>query len=201
MIVDISNVIEERVEINEKYHKSFVAKRGEFLHKLEDECGGIKISFPKPGTGDKVILKGSKSNVALAKQKLLDHVKILVCIYQKQNYLKIIIVLSYFLHFPIFLFVLILFLILFQENTIQVEVNVDPKYHRHFVARRGEIINRIIDDCNGVSITFPKVATNDSVVIIKGDKRNAEEAKHKIVEMVKDLVSIHFYWWFSELRS
>lgn len=80
MITDISNVVEERVEINEKHHKSFVAKRGEFLHKLEDECGGVKISFPKPGAGDKVILKGSKANVALAKQKLLDHAEVLVSI-------------------------------------------------------------------------------------------------------------------------
>lgn len=69
---------------------------------------------------------------------------------------------------------------------------MDPKYHRHFVARRGEIINRIIDECHGVSITFPKVATNDSIVIIKGDKSNAEEAKRKIEDMVKDLVSIYF---------
>jgi len=91
MIVDISNVIEERVEINEKYHKSFVAKRGEFLHKLEDECGGVKISFPKPGAGDKVILKGSKSNVAVAKQRLLDHVKILVRIYTYKNLTRIVI--------------------------------------------------------------------------------------------------------------
>lgn len=67
---------------------------------------------------------------------------------------------------------------------------MDPKYHRHFVSRRGEIINRIIDECNGVSITFPKITTNDSVVIIKGDKTNAEEAKRKIEEIVKDLVSI-----------
>jgi len=80
MITDISNVIEDRVEINEKYHKSFVAKRGEFLHRLEEECGGVKISFPKPGGGDKVVLKGSKANVAIAKQRLLDHAKVLVCI-------------------------------------------------------------------------------------------------------------------------
>lgn len=86
MITDISNVIEERVEINEKYHKNFVAKRGEFLHRLEDECGGVKISFPKPGTGDKVLLKGSKANVALAKQRLLDHAKVLVCSFKKVNF-------------------------------------------------------------------------------------------------------------------
>lgn len=153
MIVDISNVVEERVEINEKYHKNFVAKRGEFLHRLEDECGGVKISFPKPSTGDKVVLKGSKANVALAKQRLLDHVKVL-------------------------------------ENTIQVEINVDPKFHRHFVARRGEVINRIIDDCNGVSITFPKLASNDNVVILKGDKTNVEEAKRRVEDIVKDLENI-----------
>lgn len=94
MITDISNVIEERVEINEKYHKNFVAKRGEFLHRLEDECGGVKISFPKLGTGDKVVLKGSKANVALAKQRLLDHVKVLVCSYKKVNFYNI----KYLLH-------------------------------------------------------------------------------------------------------
>lgn len=33
------------------------------------------------------------------------------------------------------------------------------------------------------------MASNDSVVIIKGDKTNAEEAKRKIEEIVKDLVS------------
>ncbi|XP_029347773.1 vigilin-like [Acyrthosiphon pisum] len=153
MITDISNVIGNCVEINEKYHKSIVAKFGEFSHKLEEECGGVKISFPKPGGGDKVVHKGSKANVAIAKQTLLDHSKVL-------------------------------------ENTIKVEVNVDSKYHRYFVARRGEIINRIIDDCNGVSITFPKLASSNDVVIIKGDKTNAEDAKRKIKEIVKDLENI-----------
>jgi len=49
-----------------------------------------------------------------------------------------------------------------------------------------------------VSITFPKVATNDSVVIIKGDKSNAEEAKRKIEGMVKDLVCFCVYWSICE---
>lgn len=72
---------------------------------------------------------------------------------------------------------------------------MDPKFHRHFVARRGEVINRIIDDCNGVSITFPKLASND-VVFIKGDKTNVEEAKRKIEEIVKDLVNIAYFFFF-----
>lgn len=88
-----------------------------------------------------------------------------------------------------------------QENFIRATVNVDPKYHYHFFARRGKIINRIIDECKGVSIKFPKTAANDSVVIIKGNKTNVEEAKRKIEGIVIDLVSndlinifIYSYW-------
>lgn len=50
-----------------------------------------------------------------------------------------------------------------------------------------------------MSITFPKVTTNDSIVIIKGDKSNAEEAKRKIEDMVKDLVSIKISYFYYEL--
>jgi hypothetical protein len=35
MITDIGNVIEERVEINEKYHGTFVVNQKECLHKLK----------------------------------------------------------------------------------------------------------------------------------------------------------------------
>jgi len=80
MITDIDNIIENCVEINEKYHKSFMAKRGEFLDKLGKECDGVKISFPKPVGEDKVVHKGSKANMAIAKQRLLDHAQVLVCI-------------------------------------------------------------------------------------------------------------------------
>lgn len=78
---------------------------------------------------------------------------------------------------------------------------MDPKFHRHFVARRGEVINRIIDDCNGVSITFPKLASNDNVVIIKGDKTQVEEAKRKVEEIVKDLVNIIFIFIISNYKK
>lgn len=50
-----------------------------------------------------------------------------------------------------------------------------------------------------MSITFPKVTTNDSIVFIKGDKSNAEEAKRKIEDMVKDLVSINTSYFYYEL--
>ncbi|XP_025414191.1 vigilin-like, partial [Sipha flava] len=153
MIADISNVIKERVEIDEKNHGTLVVNQKECLNKLEKECGDVKIEFPNLGAGDRVVISDRKADVAFSKQRLLDHAKVL-------------------------------------ENTIRAVVNVDPKYHNYFVARRGEIINRIINDCNGVSITFPKIASSNSAVIIKGDKINVEEAKRKIEEIVKDLKNV-----------
>jgi hypothetical protein len=43
-----------------------------------------------------------------------------------------------------------------------------------------------------VSITFLKIAFSNSAVTIKGDKINVKEAKRKIEEIVKDLVSIYY---------
>jgi hypothetical protein len=45
MITDIGNVIEEHVEINEKYHATLMVNQKECLHKLEKECDDVKIDF------------------------------------------------------------------------------------------------------------------------------------------------------------
>jgi hypothetical protein len=82
MITDIGNVIEEHVDINEKYHGTLVVNQKEYLHKLEKECSNIKIEFPKLGAEDRFVISDSKTDVALAKHGLLDHAKVLVGIIQ-----------------------------------------------------------------------------------------------------------------------
>jgi hypothetical protein len=72
MMTEIGNVIEEHVEINEKYHGTLVVN--------QNECADVKIEFPKLGARDRVVISDSKADVALAKQRLLDHAKVLVCI-------------------------------------------------------------------------------------------------------------------------
>lgn len=42
------------------------------------------------------------------------------------------------------------------DNITEGEVLVDPKHHKHFVARRGEVLRRISDDYGGVLISFPR---------------------------------------------
>lgn len=43
-----------------------------------------------------------------------------------------------------------------NDNITEGEVSVEPKHHKHFVARRGEVLRRISDDYGGVLISFPR---------------------------------------------
>nr|XP_022901402.1 vigilin [Onthophagus taurus] len=70
-IKDIDNITESEMVVESCYHKHFVAKRGEVLHRITEECGGVMISFPRPGiASDKVTLKGSKECIEAAKQRI-----------------------------------------------------------------------------------------------------------------------------------
>lgn len=73
IIKDIDNITEGEVLVEQKHHKHFVAKRGEVLHRISEECGGVMISFPRPGVdSDRVTLKGAKDCIEAAKQRILE---------------------------------------------------------------------------------------------------------------------------------
>ena len=74
------------------------------------------------------------------------------------------------------------------NNNTEGEMDVDPKYHKHFVAKRGEVIGRISEECGGVTISFPRSTEVDSTkVTLKGPKEGIEAAKQRILEIVGDL--------------
>jgi polyribonucleotide nucleotidyltransferase len=77
------------------------------------------------------------------------------------------------------------------NNNTEGEMDVAPKYHRHFVARRGEVINKISEECGGVTISFPRSTETDSTrVTLKGPKEGIEAAKQRIIEIVVELDSM-----------
>jgi hypothetical protein len=76
-----------------------------------------------------------------------------------------------------------------QENITEGEVNVDPKYHRHFVARRGEVLRQIAEEYGGVTVSFPRSGVKSDKVVLKGAKDCVAGAKRRILEIVEDLVS------------
>lgn len=74
------------------------------------------------------------------------------------------------------------------NNNTESEMEVDQKHHKHFVAKRGEVINRISEECGGVTISFPRAADVESKkVTLKGPKEGIEAAKQRILEIVEDL--------------
>ena len=47
-------------------------------------------------------------------------------------------------------------------------MHVDPKHHRHFVARRGEMLHEITDQYGGVAVSFPRSGIDSDRVVLKG---------------------------------
>jgi len=73
-----------------------------------------------------------------------------------------------------------------EELTTE-EINVDPKWHKHFIARRAKVLDKISDDNCNVKISFPKANQSSDVVTIKGPKDAVESAKKSILEIVYQL--------------
>lgn len=66
---------------------------------------------------------------------------------------------------------------------------VEPKYHRHFVARRGHVLREIAEEYGGVTVSFPRTGVQSDRVTLKGAKDCVEAAKRRILEIIGDLVS------------
>ena len=65
---------------------------------------------------------------------------------------------------------------------------MDPKYHRHFVARRGQVLREIGEEYGGVTVSFPRNGSKSDRVMVKGPKNCVEGATARIAEIVADLV-------------
>ncbi|VDN04210.1 unnamed protein product [Thelazia callipaeda] len=75
------------------------------------------------------------------------------------------------------------------NKTVEIEMDVDPKYHRYFVIRNAAVLREIQDQNGGVLIFFPRAGTNDSKVTLKGGKQYVEGAKDRIEKIVQELAS------------
>lgn len=68
-------------------------------------------------------------------------------------------------------------------------MTVDPKHHRFFVARRGQVLREIAEEYGGVIVSFPRTASQSDKVTLKGAKDCVEAAKKRMLELIEDLVS------------
>ncbi|NXG70918.1 VIGLN protein, partial [Baryphthengus martii] len=73
------------------------------------------------------------------------------------------------------------------DNVVEDSMMVDPKHHRHFVIRRGQVLREIADEYGGVMVSFPRSGTQSDKVTLKGAKDCVEAAKKRIQEIIEDL--------------
>jgi len=73
------------------------------------------------------------------------------------------------------------------ENTAEIELDVDRKHHKYFLAKRGQVLRQISEDFGGVTVSFPRINEDSNVVRIKGPQECVQGAKSKMEEIVSDL--------------
>ncbi|RVE73798.1 hypothetical protein OJAV_G00034760 [Oryzias javanicus] len=73
------------------------------------------------------------------------------------------------------------------DNIVEDTMNVDPKHHRYFVARRGQVLRDLADEYGGVMVSFPRTGSQSDKVSLKGAKECVEAAKKRMLEMIEDL--------------
>ncbi|KAL2090433.1 hypothetical protein ACEWY4_015139 [Coilia grayii] len=73
------------------------------------------------------------------------------------------------------------------DNVVEEHMVVDPKHHRYFVTRRGQVLREIAEEYGGVMVSFPRTASQSDNVTLKGAKDCVEAAKKRMLEIIEDL--------------
>uniref|UniRef100_A0A1A7X8I9 Vigilin n=1 Tax=Iconisemion striatum TaxID=60296 RepID=A0A1A7X8I9_9TELE len=73
------------------------------------------------------------------------------------------------------------------DNIVEDSMNVDPKHHRYFVSRRGQVLRDLADEYGGVMVSFPRTGSQSDKVTLKGAKECVEAAKKRMLEIIDDL--------------
>uniref|UniRef100_A0AAR2LA54 Vigilin n=1 Tax=Pygocentrus nattereri TaxID=42514 RepID=A0AAR2LA54_PYGNA len=74
-------------------------------------------------------------------------------------------------------------------DVIEDSMVVDPRHHRHFVCRRGQVLRELAEEYGGVAVSFPRTGTHSDCITLKGARECVDAAKRRIQEIIQDLVS------------
>lgn len=75
------------------------------------------------------------------------------------------------------------------DDVVEDNMVVEPRHHRHFVCRRGQVLRELAEEYGGVAVSFPRTGTHSQRVTLKGAKDCVEAAKRRIQEIIEDLES------------
>ncbi|VDK56018.1 unnamed protein product [Gongylonema pulchrum] len=76
MINELNETVEIKMDVAPKHHRHFIMRGAAVVREIQEQNGGVIISFPRAGTNDaKVTLKGSKQCVECAKARIEEIVE------------------------------------------------------------------------------------------------------------------------------
>ncbi|XP_056325157.1 vigilin [Danio aesculapii] len=75
------------------------------------------------------------------------------------------------------------------DDVIEDSMIVEPRHHRHFVCRRGQVLRELAEEYGGVAVSFPRTGTHSDSITLKGPRECVDAAKKRIQEIVYDLES------------
>ncbi|CAB3411378.1 unnamed protein product [Caenorhabditis bovis] len=72
-IKQLSEITEVKFEVDQKYHKNFFARGAALIKEIQEQNGGVVISFPRNGSeSNEVSIRGSKQCVDAARARIED---------------------------------------------------------------------------------------------------------------------------------
>lgn len=163
---DVESARKQLMELTEERkdsgHTTEVRCKPEY-HKFLIGRGGVNIQKVRDSTGARVIFPGPDDQdkhliIVMGKKESVDHARAELELLIKD-----------------------------LDNITESEISVDPKHHRHFVARRGAVLQQIAEDFGGVIVSFPRLGNTTDKVKLKGSKDCVEGAKKRILDIVADL--------------
>ncbi|CAL8236355.1 unnamed protein product, partial [Arctogadus glacialis] len=74
------------------------------------------------------------------------------------------------------------------DDVVEDSMAVEPRHHRHFVCRRGQVLRELAEEYGGVAVSFPRTGGAGRRVTLKGGRDCVDAAKRRIQEIIEDLV-------------
>lgn len=148
----------EDLSVKLEYHKFLVGRKGNNVNTLRDKHN-VRIVFPNASAEAAAAGSGAEGVITIIGKK--ENVKAARA--ELEEMVKSL------------------------EEQVTDELEVDPKWHKHFTAKRAKLITEISDENCNVKISFPKTANNANSVQLKGPKDAVEAAKKRILDQIHRL--------------
>merc|ERR1712136_413782 len=171
-IEELDSVHEHEMHVDPKWHRHFVAKRGELLHEISDQNGGVTISFPRSGVdSDRVVLKGAKECVEAARLRIEEEVN------ELEQQVSIDCVIPQKFHRTIMGSKGV------RVQSVTTEVGVAVDLHRFIIGTKGKDVREMMTTYD-VNIKVPTAEQQSETILISGPSLKVEAARQALIERV-----------------